>query len=86
MSDKAVEAAKAALWQYINSLPAEERARAIAYQSKLDAAALVTEGGMPQVIVNEMRHHAATMEELADEVNEIVAAAKTEALINKVQR
>ena len=86
MSEKAVEEAKAKLWAYINSLPPDEHKRAVEYQAKLEAMAAATEGGMPQVILNEMRHHAASMEEISDEVNEIIAGVKSDALIKKVQR
>ena len=73
MSTDAVAEATKNLWDYINSLPPDRRASAIAYQRKLEADAAVTEGGMQAVIRSELKHKTMLLAETTDELYEIAA-------------
>lgn len=83
MEKTPLEIAEQNLWNYIHSLPEEQRAQAIEYQLALEEEAAKAAGGMNEVIEKRLKHHTALLAEVMDEVHEIAAGKAAELLISK---
>ena len=78
-----VEEATKALWDYINGLPPEQRAKAIEYQKGLEAEAASTEGGMMAVIPRRLKHNAMALHDCLVELQEEAAGVAAEGVLLK---
>ena len=69
----ALEQAEKNLQDYFDSLPPEQKAKALAYQAGLELEASTTNGGMNEVIGKRLQHNRMLLEETMHEVLEIAA-------------
>lgn len=81
-----VEQATKALWDYINGLEPEQRAKAIAYQFALEHEAARTDGGMTKVIEQRVLHASKmlseALEDLLDEFGKHVTSVELDRIKN----
>lgn len=80
---QSVEEATKALWDYIDSLPPEQRARAIEYHQGLQLEASQDNGGMLSVIQKRLKHNSMLMQECINDIQEMLADEYAKAIINK---
>ena len=81
-----VEAAQKRLWDYINSLPPEQREKAIEYQRGLEKEAAETEGGMMAIIPKRVSHLSMSLVETLGDLHEAVTEKVAQQVIEKARK